>query len=110
MFDEVVTHGRPSGVNRSIANIQTKFPEEWKAYELGQSTNILSYEGAYENLSLTLWKIQKTLFLVHIAKTAEKGLSTEEVMNSVMEWKDHLMHQEADQQDNLIITRSSWVN
>lgn len=102
MFDEVVTYTEdPSGVNRSIANIQTKFPEEWKAYELAKAQISSATKGYMKTYPSRCEKIVKTLFLVHIAKTAEKGLSTEEVMNSVMEWKDHLDGQEADQQDNL---------
>lgn len=102
MFDEVVTYTEdPSGVNRSIANIQTKFPEEWKAYESAKAQISTATKGYMRTYPSRCEKIVKTLFLVHIAKTSEKGLSAEEVMNSVMEWKDHHDGQEADQQDNL---------
>ena len=46
-------------------------------------------------------KIVKTLFLYHIANMAPNGLSAEELMNSVMEWRDHEDEQTADLQDNL---------
>ncbi|MBI9046675.1 MAG: hypothetical protein JEZ06_19445, partial [Anaerolineaceae bacterium] len=102
MFDEVVTYDEdPSGVNRSIANIQTKFPEEWKAFEQAKRQISSATKGYLKTYPARCEKITKTLFLEYIAKTSEKGLTCEEIMNAVMEWKDHESGQEADQQDNL---------
>lgn len=102
MFDEVVSYGEdPSGVNRSIANIQTKFPEEWKAYEHAKRQISSATKGYLKTYPARCEKITKTLFLEYIGKTSEKGLSVEEVMNAVMEWKDHESGQQSDQTDNL---------
>ncbi len=46
-------------------------------------------------------KIIRTLFLYRVANLAPNGLGYEELMNSVMEWKDHNRDQRADLQDNL---------
>jgi hypothetical protein len=102
MFDEVVSYGEdPSGVNRSIANIQTKFPEEWKAYEQAKRQISSATRGYLKTYPARCEKITKTLFLEYIGKTSDKGLSVEDVMNAVMEWKDHESGQQADQADNL---------
>ncbi|MAT45421.1 MAG: hypothetical protein CL609_24095 [Anaerolineaceae bacterium] len=102
MFDEVVSYEEdPSGVNRSIANIQTKFPQEWKAYEQAKRQISSATKGYLKTFPARCEKITKTLFLEYIAKTAEKGLTAEEIMNAVMEWKDHESGQASDKNDNL---------
>ncbi len=101
LFDDVVNYSEdPSGTNRSIVAIKTKFTEPWKAYEeachqIDASSNplIKMYRSRCE-------KIVKTLFLYHIANLSPDGLSSEELMNAVMEWKDHDTDRRADLQDN----------
>lgn len=101
LFDDVVNYTEdPSGTNRSITAIRTKFVDEWKSYEesirqVNSSTHpmIKAYRSRCE-------KILKTLFLYYIANIAPDGLSSEELMNAVMEWKDHDTNREADLRDN----------
>lgn len=101
LFDDVVNYTEdPSGTNRSITAIRTKFTEEWKSYEeairqVNSSTHpqIKTYRSRCE-------KIIKTLFLYFIANRAPNGLSSEELMNAVMEWKDHDSEGKTDLQDN----------
>ena len=102
LFDDVVDYEEdPSGTTKGITSIKTKWPDEWKAYKnaIHQLDSVTKgklkvYRGRSE-------KIIKTLFLYHVANMAPGGLSHEDLMNSVMEWKDHDKGQNADLQDNL---------
>src|SRR5690606_13446604 len=84
-----------------IAAVKTKWPDEWKAYETARHQLDTITKGHLKVYRSRCEKIIKTLFLYHIADTAPNGLSHEDLMNSVMEWKDHDKEQEADLQDNL---------
>jgi hypothetical protein len=102
LFDEVVNYEEdPSGTTRSIASIRTKFPNEWQAYDLARQEINAATKGYLRVYRSRCEKIVKTLFLYHIANMAPNGLSVEELMNNVMEWRDHDKEQEADLQDNL---------
>ena len=101
LFDDVVNYTEdPSGTSRSIASIKTKFPTEWRAYEDGKRQIDEAIAGPLKAYRSRCEKIVKTLFLYHIANISPDGLSHDEVMNSVMEWKDHDRGQTADVQDN----------
>lgn len=102
LFDDVVNYEEdPSGTTRSIASIRTKFPNEWRAYDLARQQINAATTGPLKVYRSRCEKIVKTLFLYHVANMAPNGLSTEELMNSVMEWRDHETGQTADLQDNL---------
>ncbi len=102
LFDDVVEYEEdPSGTTKGIASIKTKWPNEWKAYETAKHQLDTITKGHLKIYRSRCEKIIKTLFLYHVADMAPNGLSVEELMNSVMEWKDHDKAQEADRQDNL---------
>src|SRR5262249_28047855 len=91
----------PSGTTRSIAGIKIKYPNEWAAFEAARhelNSATKGYLKVYRNRSE---KILKTLFLYDVSELAQNGLSSEDLMNAVMEWKDHDTNQEADVKDNL---------
>lgn len=101
LFDDVVTYEEdPSGTTRSIANIKTKWPEEWKAYETARQQLDRAVKGPLKVYRSRCEKLVKTLFLYHIANLVPGGLSRDELLNAVMEWKDQTTGQEADLQDN----------
>ncbi len=101
MFDNVVSYEEdPSGTTADIAAIQTKFNDEWQAYEAARRTIGQATKGRLKVFAARCEKILKTLFLYHIARMDTGGLPAEEIMNSVMEWRDH-KEQDADTQDNL---------
>lgn len=101
LFDDVVNYSEdPSGTHRAIVAIRTKFTDAWQAYEevcrqIDASPDPMV--RAYRNRCI---KVVKTLFLYHVANRAPNGLSSEELMNSVMEWKDQDKDRQADLQDN----------
>lgn len=102
MFDDVVKYEEdPSGTTAGIAAIQTKFNDEWQAYEAARRTVGQATKGRLKVYASRCEKILKTLFLHHVAKMDTGGLSVEEIMNSVMEWQDHAADQEKDAKDNL---------
>ena len=101
LFDDVVSYEEdPSGTSRGIASIKTKFPEEWQAFEEAKRQIDNSLGGPLKVYRSRCEKIVKTLFLYHIANLSPNGLTHEELMNSVMEWKDHDKDRQADLQDN----------
>jgi len=101
LFDDVVNYEEdPSGTTRGIASIKTKFPEEWKAYEESKRQIDSALSGPLKVFRSRCEKIVKTLFLYHIANLSPDGLTHEELMNGVMEWKDHDKDRVADFQDN----------
>ena len=101
LFDDVINYEEdPSGTSRGIASIKTKFPEEWQAYEEAKRQIDSALSGPLKVFRSRCEKIVKTLFLYHIANLSPDGLSHEELMNSVMEWKDHDKERVADLRDN----------
>jgi hypothetical protein len=102
MFDDVVSYEEdPSGTTAAIAAISSKFNDEYKAYQAARRMIGRAARGWLKVYASRCEKILKTLFLYHIAKMQPNGLSVEEIMNSVMEWKDHDKGQKADTKDNL---------
>lgn len=101
MFDDVVSYEEdPSGTTAGIAAISSKFNEEYKAYQAAHRTIGQATKGWLKVHSSRCQKIVKTLFLYYVAKMQPNGLSVEEIMNAVMEWKDHDKGQKADIRDN----------
>jgi hypothetical protein len=102
LFDDVVDYEEdPSGTTRSIASIKTKWPEAWASYETAKRQLDTVVKGRLKVHRSRCEKIIKTLFLYHVANLAPNGLGHEDLMNSVMEWKDHDKGQGTDLQDNL---------
>lgn len=102
MFDDVVEYSEdPSGTTQGIAAIKTKFEKEWRAYESAKKAIGTATKGHLKVYRSRCEKILKTLFLYDVAQTAPQGLSVEQIMNCVMEWKDHDKGQESDVTDNL---------
>ena len=102
MFDDVVSYEEdPSGTTAGIAAISSKFNDEYKAYQAGRRTIGQAGRGWLKVYAARCEKILKTLFLYFISKMQPNGLSVEEVMNAVMEWKDHDKGHKADTKDNL---------
>jgi hypothetical protein len=102
MFDDVVSYEEdPSGTTAGIAAISAKFNDEYKAYLAGKRIIGQATKGRLKVYASRCEKILKTLFLYYIARMQPNGLSVEEIMNSVMEWKDHDKGQTADIRDNL---------
>jgi hypothetical protein len=102
MFEDVVSYEEdPSGTTAGIAAISSKFNDEYKAYQAGRRIIGQANKGWLKVYAPRCEKILKTLFLYYIAKMQPNGLSVEEIMNSVMEWKDHDKGQKADTKDNL---------
>jgi hypothetical protein len=101
-LDDVVSYEEdPSGTTAGIAAISSKFNDEYKAYLAGRRIIGQATKGWLKVYAPRCEKILKTLFLYNIAKMQPNGLSVEEIMNSVMEWKDHDKGQKADTKDNL---------
>jgi len=102
LFDDVVEYEEdPSGTTKGLASVKTKWPKAWQAYETGRRQLDTVVKGPLKVYRGRCEKILKTLFLYHVANLAPTGLGHEELMNCVMEWKDHDAGQQADLQDNL---------
>jgi len=102
IFDDVVKYEEdPSGTTQGIASIKTQWDKEWKAYEAAKRQIDSVTRGEIKRYRSRCEKILKTLFLYSIAKLRPDGLNDEELMNAVMEWKDHDGGQQADKTDNL---------
>ncbi len=89
LFDETVRYEEdPSGVHASLASIKTSRESEYKAYEACKR-QIDGLTGGYlRHHHDKAIKILQTLFLVHIARTKQQGMSSEEIANSVLIEKD----------------------
>ncbi len=102
LFDDVVDYTEdPSGTTRSIAAIKIKYPDEWTAFEAARHELDSATKGHLKVYRNRCEKILRTLFLYYVSGLAPNGLSPEDLMNVVMEWKDHDKTQQADLQDNL---------
>lgn len=102
LFDDVIDYEEdPSGTTKGVASIKTKWPAEWAAYERAKQQLDTVTSGPLKVYRSRAEKIIKTLFLYHVANMATSGLAHEELMNSVMEWRDHDADQKADLPDNL---------
>jgi hypothetical protein len=102
LFDDVVEYTEdPSGTTRSIAAVKMRFPDEWKAFEAARHELNSATKGHLKIHRNRCEKILKTLFLYYVSGLAANGLSAEDLMNTVMEWKDQDKGQESDLSDNL---------
>ena len=90
LFDEAVRYEEdPSGVHAGLVAIKTKKEVEYRAYESckRQIDGLTKgYLKVHRDKSV---KVIQTLFLYHVAKTRQQGLSAEEIANSVLLERDH---------------------
>ncbi len=89
LFDEAVRYEEdPSGVHAGLVAIKTKLEMEYKAYEAckRQIDGLTKgYLKVYRDKAI---KVIQTLFLYHIAKTRQQGITPEEISNSVLIERD----------------------
>ncbi len=89
LFDEAVRYEEdPSNLNAAIVAIKTKREADFRAYEASRRQ--------IDNLTTPFWRVHRdkglktvqTLFLYHVARTRQQGLTPEEVANSVLIARD----------------------
>lgn len=85
LFDEAVRYEEdPSGVHAGLVAIRTKKEVEYKAYETCKRQIDGQTKGALKVYREKAVKIVQTLFLYHVAKFKQQGLSPEEISNAVL--------------------------
>jgi hypothetical protein len=85
LFDETVRYEEdPSGVHAGLVAIKTKREVEYRAYEVCRRQIDSLTKGALKVNRDKAIKTIQTLFLYHIAKTRQQGLTPEELANSVL--------------------------
>lgn len=85
LFDEAVRYEEdPSGVHAGIVAIKTKKETEYKAYEACRRQIEALTKGYLKVNRDKAIKTVQTLFLYHVARTRQQGLSSEEIANSVL--------------------------
>jgi hypothetical protein len=89
LFDEAVRYEEdPSNLNAAIVAIKTKREADYRAYEACRrqiDSLTKGYLKVHRNKAV---KTVQTLFLYHIARTRQHGLTPEEVANSVLIERD----------------------
>ena len=89
LFDETVRYEEdPSGVHAGLVAIKTKKESEYKAYEVCKRQIDDLTKGPLKVYRDKAIKIIQTLFLYHVAKTRQMGLTPEEIANSVLIERD----------------------
>jgi hypothetical protein len=85
LFDEAVRYEEdPSGVLSGIAAIKTKREQDYVAYEACKRQIDGLTKGTLKFYHDRAIKIIQTLFLYHISRTRQQGISPEEISNSVL--------------------------
>jgi len=85
LFDEAVRYEEdPSGVQAGLVAIRTKKEIEYKAYETCKRQIDGQTKGALKVYRDKAIKVVQTLFLYHVAKFKQQGLSPEEISNSIL--------------------------
>ena len=89
LFDEAVRYEEdPSGVHAGLVAIKTKRETEYRAYEVckRQIDGLTKgYLKVYRDKGV---KVIQTLFLYHISRTRQQGITPEEIANSVLIERD----------------------
>lgn len=89
LFDETVRYEEdPSGVHAGLVAIKTKRETDYKAYEACKrqlDSLTKGYLKVYRDKAV---KLIQTLFLYHIAKTRQQGITSEEIANAVLIERD----------------------
>ena len=89
LFDEAVKYEEdPSGVHAGIVAIKTKRETEYVAYENGKRQIEAITKGSLKVNRDKALKILQTLFLYHIARARQQGVTPEEIANSVLIERD----------------------
>jgi len=85
LFDETVRYEEdPSGVHAGLVAIKTKKESDYRAYEACKRQIDSSTKGILKVHRDKAIKVIQTLFLYHIAKTRQQGITPEEIANSVL--------------------------
>lgn len=85
LFDETVRYEEdPSGVHAGIVAVKTKREHDYRAYEVGKRQIDGMTRGMLKVYHDKAVKTLQTLFLYHIARIRQQGLSPEEIANAVL--------------------------
>lgn len=85
LFDEAVRYEEdPSGTHAGLAAIQTKRESEYRAYEAGKRQIDAVTKGYLKVHRDKAVRTLQTLFLYHVARTRQQGLTPEEIANSIL--------------------------
>jgi len=89
LFDEAVRYEEdPSGVHAGLVAIKTKREAEYRAYEACKRQIDGLTKGYLKVHRDKAIKVIQTLFLYHIARTRQHGITPEEIANSVLIERD----------------------
>ena len=89
LFDEAVRYEEdPSGVHAGLVAIKTKKETEYRAYEACKRQIDGLTKGSLKVHRDKGVKVIQTLFLYHIARTRQQGITPEEIANSVLIERD----------------------
>jgi hypothetical protein len=89
LFDEAVRYEEdPSGVHAGLVAIKTKRETDYRAYEACKRQIDSLTKGYLKVHRDKAIKVIQTLFLYHIARTRQQGLTPEEIANSVLIERD----------------------
>lgn len=89
LFDEAVRYEEdPSGVHSGLVAIKTKKETEYKAYEACKTQIDGITKGFLKVYHDKAVNTLQTLFLYHISRTRQQGISPEEIANSVLVERD----------------------
>jgi hypothetical protein len=89
LFDEAVNYEEdPSGVHAGIAAIKTKKESDYRAYESCKRQIDGLTKGYLKVNRDKAIKIIQTLFLYHISRTRQQGITPEDIANSVLIERD----------------------
>ena len=89
LFDEAVRYEEdPSGVHAGLVAIKTKRETDYRAYEACKRQIDGLTKGYLKVHRDKAIKIIQTLFLYHIAKTRQQGITPEDIANSVLIERD----------------------
>ncbi|MCI0528027.1 MAG: hypothetical protein L0Y56_11380, partial [Nitrospira sp.] len=89
LFDEAVRYEEdPSGVHAGLVAIKTKQETDYRAYEVCKRQIDGLTKGHLKVYRDKAIRTIQTLFLYHVAKTRQQGLTPEEIANSVLIEKD----------------------
>lgn len=89
LFDETVYYEEdPSGVHAGLVAIKTKCEADYHAYETCKRQIDALTKGYLKVNRDKGVKVIQTLFLYHIAKTRQQGITSEEIANSVLIERD----------------------
>lgn len=85
LFDETVRYEEdPSGVHAGLVAIKTNKETEYRAYEACKRQIDSLTKGHLKVYRDKAIKVIQTLYLYHIAKTRQQGITPEEIANSVL--------------------------